>query len=247
MHDQLRLTSSAPSTCSFSGMDDYNITLDQPHFIQYPKPISYNFNSRGFRDTEWPDDNLSQMIWCVGDSFTMGLGQPFNEIWCSVLKTKTQINTINISMNGASNNWIARKINYITSNIAPEYLVVQWSYIHRRESSDTSLPDFERKLNARDEPESTQYKNFIECLISVERCKKTTKIIHTFIPNWNSLLSRKCKVLFDTENVWHGICNYNNIEPLLVLDWEQLDYARDKWHYDIQTSNKYVRYIMDLL
>ena len=79
---------------------------------QYLHPITYNYNSRGFRDQEWPDSmtELREATWCVGDSFTVGLGSPVTHTWPNVLQQTLQKKTINVSMDGASNNLIARKV-----------------------------------------------------------------------------------------------------------------------------------------
>jgi len=61
-----------------TGMDTLELCLNKEYFKSYTKQISYRYNSKGFRDDEWPED-LSDVIWCVGDSFTVGIGQPFEE------------------------------------------------------------------------------------------------------------------------------------------------------------------------
>ena len=68
-----------------TGLDTYESCFDKEHFKNYSKKISYEYNSKGFRDVEWPTD-LSDCIWCIGDSFTEGLGQPFEETWPQVLQ-----------------------------------------------------------------------------------------------------------------------------------------------------------------
>ena len=39
----------------FSGIDSIEQCLDKNHFKNYPHPITYSYNSRGFRDNEWPE------------------------------------------------------------------------------------------------------------------------------------------------------------------------------------------------
>ena len=43
--------------------------LDRKHFDTYPYTIEYRYNSRGFRDNEWPDtiEELKNCIWCFGE------------------------------------------------------------------------------------------------------------------------------------------------------------------------------------
>lgn len=110
--------------------------LDLAHWHSYPHAISYHFNSRGFRDLEWPAD-LRSAVWCVGDSFTLGIGQPWSHTWPQVFEHYTAQRTINVSMDGASNDWISRRGRQIIAAVAPRLMIVQWSYLHRRELQST--------------------------------------------------------------------------------------------------------------
>jgi hypothetical protein len=127
----------------YSGMDDPVHCLDRKHFKRYAYPVQYNFSSRGYRDAEWPLslEELRDAIWCVGDSFTMGLGSPLAHTWPSVLQQRTGRRCINVSLDGASNNWISRKTCSILNTIAPRDLVIHWSYWHRREASVQQVRD----------------------------------------------------------------------------------------------------------
>jgi len=118
-----------------TGMDSLETCLDPDHFRSYKHEVLYQYNSRGFRDDEWPTDTheLARAIWCVGDSFTVGVGSPRHHTWPWVLQLDTGVKTINVSMDGASNNWIARQAVQILEHVRPEKMVVHWSYLHRRE------------------------------------------------------------------------------------------------------------------
>lgn len=117
------------------GMDDYKFCIDKKHFISYPYNIRYKFNDRGYRDLDWPEDidQLKRAIWCIGDSFTLGLGSPLEHTWPYLLQKETNRRIINVSLNGASNNWISRKTLDILNIICPDTVVIHWSYTHRRE------------------------------------------------------------------------------------------------------------------
>jgi len=119
----------------YSGMDSLELCQDKKHFKSYLHNITYNYNSRGFRDAEWPDtiEELQSAIWCVGDSFTVGVGSPLTHTWPWILQQATQRRTINVSMDGASNMWIARHAAKILATINPKILIIHWSYLHRRE------------------------------------------------------------------------------------------------------------------
>lgn len=131
--------------CSYIGVDRLEKCLNRRHFLEYPYKINYSYNSRGFRDAEWPEQvhELQSAIWCVGDSFTVGLGSPYEHIWPQRLQHARNQRTINVSMDGASNNWIARKTCGILETISPQTIIIQWSYISRREAGVDSVLDQE--------------------------------------------------------------------------------------------------------
>jgi hypothetical protein len=113
-------------------MDSAEHCLDLKHWQNYPYEISYYFNSRGFRDREWPAD-LKSAAWCLGDSFTLGIGVPLEHTWPRIFEQHTGIQTINISMDGASNDWMSRRACQILDAVQPHVMIIQWSYTHRRE------------------------------------------------------------------------------------------------------------------
>jgi len=119
-----------------SGIDSLNQCLNKKHFQNFPWPVSYQYNNRGYRDNCWPEtvNALKNSVWCFGDSFTVGIGSPQQHTWTYILSERIQRRTINVSMDGASNNWISRKIAELVSEIVPKHIVVHWSYIHRREN-----------------------------------------------------------------------------------------------------------------
>jgi hypothetical protein len=130
----LVLPSRVNQTWQYSGMDSPELCANPDHFQSYPHHITYQYNSRGFRDSEWPHD-LEHAIWCMGDSFTVGLGVPEYLTWPTMLGNKLHQHTINISMDGASNQWISRRACDIEREIKPRVMIIQWSYLHRREST----------------------------------------------------------------------------------------------------------------
>lgn len=148
--------------------------------------VQYIFNSRGFRDTEWPDapEELNQAIWCIGDSNTMGVGNQLHNTWPQMLQDVTGRRCINISLGGASNVWIARKICHILAHLSPTNLVVHWTYLHRTENPDSSLPDEERRIKFIDDISTqSQLVHFSNSVASVNAADKNSSIIHSFVPN----------------------------------------------------------------
>ena len=136
------LSSRCNVTESTSGMDTIDKCCDPVHWKQYPYPVVYQYNSRGYRDHEWPDD-LARAVWCFGDSFTLGIGLPGDQTWPSLLGNLLQQRTLNISLDGASNQWILRKIQELLPIVVPKTIVIQWTFTHRRELSQSDLMDIE--------------------------------------------------------------------------------------------------------
>jgi hypothetical protein len=263
-------------------MDSPSDCFDKKHFDNYPYLVDYRYNSRGFRDADWPElTELVNSIWCVGDSFTVGLGAPYNHTWPTALKSGSKKNTINVSMDGASNDWIARKTLRILDAVSPQNIVIQWSFFSRLESTDTTLSDEDRRKQFHDNDVSlrNQFDNFKKNFSLIESAKSKTNIIHSFIPNafslpdmkniWNELKgidwpAHPPKNLKDLHSLESFIINelvdadqFENIEiyaeyyELLsnanIINYTQIDWARDAFHYDIRTATKIVNEILPLL
>jgi len=240
----LRLVPYANQTFLTSGMDSPEEQLRRSGstdwFDNYPHEVVYNFNSRGFRDAEWPEsiDDLKQSIWCVGDSFTVGLGANYKHTWPYILQEKTQRRTINVSMDGASNARIAINASYILYDLQPEHMVIHWSYTHRREQNSTADQSDPLKLRLMHDNTTAEEdaNDIIERIRYVEVRKHSTNIIHSFIPNFHN----------DTVALEDRIVD-TFPDAKIITRFQQLDLARDLHHYGKVTAEKFVDTIMKLL
>jgi len=181
----LFLRSKVNQYCTTSGIDSLDRCLNKQHFLDYLHEVEYQHNSRGFRDSEWPDsmEELQNAVWCVGDSFTVGIGSPYEFTWPQVLAKATGRRCVNVSMDGASNNWISRRAQQIIQEVNPTHMVVLWSYIHRRESPDTTLSDEVRMIYFRkSDSEYDDLINFIDCYSAVNQNTTNTVIANGIIP-----------------------------------------------------------------
>ena len=227
------LSSRVDQHWNYSGIDSIQQCFDIEHFKTYPHKISYDYNSRGFRDEEWPDD-LSNAIWCFGDSFTVGIGCPREHTWTYLLKKQTNRPTINVSMDGASNQWIARKCLAIIQEINPKTIVIQWSYTHRRESNNITLSDEDRRLPNIKTTVADDIKDTIDCIGRLEKAK-TGRVIHSFIPEF---IDQENKKLFNLA--------LSRSAEQLIPEFAILDLARDGRHYDIKTAQQFVNAVVQL-
>ena len=175
-----------------SGLDCLELCLDMEHYKNYPYPVEYKYNSRGFRDAEWPDSmiELQNSTWCIGDSFTVGIGSPLSNTWVNILQTKTNHRCINVSMDGTSNKWIARKAIEVLNVIKPKNMIIQWSYLTRDESTDVTKNDEDRRLPDINLSLTELYLINYKLIKATELQKNNCNIIHSFIPHATCLDSK---------------------------------------------------------
>lgn len=210
-------------TENFSGIDSFDKCLDQDYFKKYPHLVEYNFNNRGFRDANWPNsiEELKNAIWCFGDSFTVGLGSPINNTWPYLLQKKMLQRCINVSMDGASNNWIARKVLRVLNEIKPKRVVIHWSYITRYESTDESLTDEDRRKHHGPNLFNTDalIEDFHNLIKQIESNKGETLVIYSFIPDWCTIVDSNIN-----QDGWNDMRgeSWPALYPVSRNDYEQL-------------------------
>lgn len=268
-------------TTNYFGTDTPDTCFDKNWFGQYPYSIHYNYNSRGYRGNEWPH-SLDNTIVCIGDSFTFGVGSPLEHTWPALLQQKIGADVINLSVNGASNNLLARKYNEIVAESNPASVIICWSYVHRREMQGKELL---HKINK-------EWQNFYsivkdqgwpDCYDITHAHQLPSHILeeiknnHKF-PYWN--FDTKQPQCYDELAIKHHdhdlkSDDYENFETCLtqtqannliipkfaedtnlytnllqehnVYTVKQIDRARDGLHWDLQTSNVIVDYLLTVL
>jgi len=212
----------------YSGIDNLKGCLDKKLFLQWPYPVTYNYNSRGFRDQEWPQD-LNSSVWCIGDSFTVGIGSCFEHTWPQALNQRSQRSVINVSMDGASNEWIARTACDAYDLAQPRNIVIMWSYLHRRENSNLDLLDLDRRLHSVRSTIHQDFENLSMCRKQVHNHCVSSNLIELVIPNFVNDIDQHCDFLTN------------------VIKVEYLDRARDGHHFDIVTSEWVAKQVQNLL
>lgn len=224
----------------YSGLDDPKQLLKRQkinvhgintidHFNNYEKEIYYSYNSRGFRDNEWPQDLINTPI-IFGDSFILGLGQPKEERLSDLLKA------INFSMDGASNDWISRNAIRYLNLVRPTKAVVSWSYIQRRENKDNKLSDTERRLPYINSSPKEDLDNLYYNMLELEKVSinNSINLVHIFVPGFARVAEGKIKT--GSPNT----VKYIKQKVKKCVDFHHyIDYARDGHHYDILTAMKY--------
>jgi hypothetical protein len=85
-------------------------------------------------------------------------------------------------MDGASNDWIARKVLRLLETITPRCIIIQWTYVERAEDTDDTKIDENRRLAYTDLDNKVYLHNFDKNLDAVNTAVTTTKLIHSMIP-----------------------------------------------------------------
>ena len=259
----------------YSGMDSPEYCLNKKLFKSYPHKISYKYNSRGFRDNEWPDD-LENCIWCFGDSFTVGLGSPIEHTWVNLLQQRTGRRCINISMDGASNQWISRKIKKVQQVINPSTIIVHWSYVTRDEDTNESLSDEQRRIEDANYEYTEYYNRFLGIVnqhtdiinTAVPTVADPIHLITTMTSTWNNIKGTswpdRCPASLAElyalpTNIQHEMKNifseWDTFEVYLktieqtshFIRYSVVDMARDGHHYDLLTATDLVDNLVTLV
>lgn len=209
------LQSRVNSCWNESGMDSLKHCLNKKHFKNYPHKVEYSYNSRGFRDVEWPEsiNELKNSIWCIGDSFTVGTGSPLEHTWPYLLQQRTGRRCINVSMDGASNEWMARKTHALINEINPDDIVIMWSYTSRRENKNLLLSDEDRRIENVKCSFIEDFINFKSCLDSVAHFN----IKHTVIPKFSAGndLNELIKIYNDVKDAsWDSVVTVDDFANL---------------------------------
>lgn len=204
-------------------MDCPKLCLNRKHFRNYPKKIKYRYNSRGFRDREWPV-KLTDVIWCVGDSFTKGIGQPQDEAWPQLLEKRTGKRCLNLGEDGCSNDTMSLRAQEICELYNPFLIIIMWSYFSRRRINDENIPFDKNDFGIMNDIE-----NFLKNFKIVN--KLPTNIVNLLIPNATIDIDKWSKTQLDRFSTQSKLFHDRQI-----LTFPQLDRARDYHHFDIKTS-----------
>ena len=215
------------------GIDTFDKCDDREHFKSYKKQISYRYNSFGFRDEEWPAD-LSEVVWCVGDSFTVGIGQPHHETWPKVLEERIGKRCLNLGEDGCSNDSMALRVEEIVNTYKPRNIVIMWSFFSRRRIRDQNF-----QYNKADFGPEKDIKNFAKNFNAVDKLQ--TNIVHLLIP-YAFIDSNVHDNQFITKTLERsGLFKEKSVEK--IMTFKQLDFARDYYHFDIMTSKEIAKMV----
>lgn len=191
------------------GVDSPEHCFNQRYYQSFPHSVAYNYNELGFRERPIELYNKNSII-CIGDSFTLGLGLPIELTYPQQLENVVQHPVLNFSLNGASNDWIARKLEIILKYFTPRAIIVHYTFSHRRESNNTNWFDDERTLCDPLPSKQENISNWKNAHTQITNLVQSIPTCYSFIPGWHP-----------------DPITFN--DPLIKVS--QTDYARDRFHY----------------
>jgi len=210
--------------CDTLGMDSLEFCARKQHYKSYG-PVNYSFNELGYRmDTQYPSD----AILAIGDSFTLGVGVNVEDTWPAQLSKILNYPVLNFSLNGASNDWIARRSAELLNFFNPKLIIVHYTYSHRRERPNVDWLDHER---TECEPIYTDEENLANWQKNFDKISTLgVPVVHSFITDWHQTP-----------------IDYAALGKNIILPQPIDDLARDGFHYGPTTHQKIAEKITNLL
>lgn len=200
------------------GIDSYEHCFSKLSYRKYPYSVSYKFNELGYRERSVNDYNPNAII-AIGDSFTVGLGLPVELTYPVQLESLVNHQVLNFGLNGASNDWISRKLPVLLKYFDPMAIIVHYTFSHRRERNEPTWFDDERTICDPLPNNEENYTNWLTAHESIQRTVGNIPTIYSHIPKWHPDKS--------------GVA--------------QLDYARDNFHYGPITCANLAREYADYI
>ena len=206
--------------------DSLEKSNNKNYFKNNKKEITYAFNTHGYRDDEWPT-HFENIVWCLGDSATLGVGQPFEETWPQVLQKMIKKRCINIGQEGCSNDTLRLRAELIAKKYKPANMVIMWTFFSRRRKNGIDV-----RYDQDDFGMEADLKNFAYNFSQVE--KLNLNLVHLVFPNsFVDLKKHDVKVL---EYLFTKFNMPGKDQVKKINFFEQVDNARDNFHFGASTS-----------
>jgi hypothetical protein len=96
------------------------LLLEQYKWID--RPITYKFNSHGFRADEF--DSTEPGVMFLGCSHTLGVGLPVESTWAHIVSRSLRLNNYNLGVGGSSNDTAFRLAHHWIEQLKPKLVVL---------------------------------------------------------------------------------------------------------------------------
>jgi hypothetical protein len=218
-----------------TGIDCEEKCFDVDWYKSYKHNISYKINDMAFRDQY--HESLKEKIFVIGDSFTMGIGQPYEHTWPYLLEKMLDEPIVKLSADGASNDWIRMVFDRIIS-LDPKAIFVMLSFLNRKISYDNGTVihlHYDEEIFSRPNWAEKMQQKTIDNLDSMIHTSRKYHIpsFFTAVPDFDciqrSISIRKGLICYPRLNLVN-----QNFNALKKID----DLARDGFHFGKKTCEE---------
>jgi len=131
--------------------------------------VGYEFNSLGYRGEEFDREHGGALVVFVGDSNTLGVGIPRDQVWTSIVTEHLQerwgaaVRQCNLAWNGTGADYAAMIVHQTVDTLRPDAVFVLWSYVDRLtwfpepHRQAHFMANFSGNVSARDAPAHGAY------------------------------------------------------------------------------------------
>jgi hypothetical protein len=95
------------------------LQLEQYNWID--RPITYKFNSHGFRADKF--DSTDPGVMFIGCSHTLGVGLPVESTWAHIVSSELKLKNYNLGIGGSSNDTAFRLVHYWIDQLRPDLVI----------------------------------------------------------------------------------------------------------------------------
>lgn len=197
----------------------------------------YTYNEFGYRGDSFSKQGFKVMS--IGCSHTEGIGlndwETYSHVFCSLLENSVNIN---LGLGASSNDYIARSIINLFDLIKPDLVLIQYTYIHRREIYTENNEIFSYTPNKKWGYFETENGDEIhKCLTLIQNEKEN-------LANWykNHLLIKNFLQNKNCNWIWNGAFgvpsefnDHNRFDGMIPF----FDYGADNLHAGPNTNKDY--------
>ena len=191
------------------------------------KEFTYTFNSLGFRCDEFSND---PSILFLGDSHTVGIGLPLENVWATIVAKKLNLKSINLGQGGGSSNTLFRLGSYWIPKILPKIVVYHEPNMWRLELLNNNKIEFLSPTGDDKYMERLNILEFYKLWISDDT---------------NGFLNQEKNRLSIEHICYLNGCKFIYIERGNGVEY--VDYARDLAHSGVESNLKFSNMVLDLI
>jgi hypothetical protein len=211
--------------------------------------VGYEFNSLGYRSSEFNRQPGERGILFLGDSHTLGVGMPWEGLWTFLVtrhleeRCRRPVRQFNLAWGATGTDHVAMMVHQCVDVLRPDAVFVLWSHVGRM----TWFPDTRRRVSffPGSQLKIKEYDAYL-------RLATDAHGFFNYVRNFHFVRDRLLR-----QNIpfyWGNLDRYSNemLQWYLPLDryvglWERLDLARDGRHNGFQSHARFASLMIEAI